>query len=252
MNDTIDLPDPSASAAPALDAAARKALRAQAHPLKPVVMIGDAGLTPAVLAEIDRALGSHQLIKVRVLGDDREARDRLLAEIASRTGSAPVQHIGKLLVFWRPAPAAEQELASPTGRARPRGPYQPKKAAAVGKASAARPVRAGSAGGRAKRKPADTARPLARGAGLAEAGGRPAAARSGASSKGASSKGASSKGTGFRAAGSKGAAPKAAPKTRTTRRGDAAGMPEPRPRRPGRSPALPSPAARPGRSGPRR
>lgn len=245
MNDTPD-PIDTPAAAPAPDAATRKALRAQAHPLKPVVMIGDAGLTPAVLAEIDRALASHQLIKVRVFGDDRQAREALLAEIAARTGSAAVQHIGKLLVFWRPAPAIDSPQASPTGRDRPRGPYQPKKAAAVGKTSAARPVRAGSAGGRAKQKAtaSATARPLARGAGLAGGTGKAETARG--TARGAPA----GRGTFGSARGAASSA--AAPKPARSRRGDGPNLAEQRPRRPGRSPALPSPAAKPGRGGPRR
>ena len=67
-------------------------------------MIGNDGLTPAVLKEIDGALNSHGLIKVRVFSDDRAARAALLTDLAERLGAAPVQHIGKLLVLWRPLP----------------------------------------------------------------------------------------------------------------------------------------------------
>lgn len=81
----------------------RKFLKAQSHDLKPVVMIGNAGLSPAVINEADRALKAHELIKVRVLGDDREAREAWFAELCSALGAAPVQHIGKLLVLYRPA-----------------------------------------------------------------------------------------------------------------------------------------------------
>ena len=84
-----------------LSAAERKALKARAHPLKPVVMIADAGLSPGVRAEIERALVSHQLIKIRVASDDRESRESLSAEICASTGAAAVQHIGKILVIWR-------------------------------------------------------------------------------------------------------------------------------------------------------
>jgi RNA-binding protein len=85
-----------------LTPAQRKAQRAKAHSLNPVVMIGNDGLTDAVCKEIDRALKSHGLIKVRVLGDDRDARTEMLDTICDRLGAAPVQHIGKLLVVWRP------------------------------------------------------------------------------------------------------------------------------------------------------
>ena len=92
-------------AAPALSAAERKALRALGHHLDPVVMIGDAGLSAAVLAEAARALNAHELIKIRVLGDDRQARAQMMADLCAALGCAPVQSIGKLLLVWRPRPA---------------------------------------------------------------------------------------------------------------------------------------------------
>ena len=82
----------------------RKTLKARAHALDPVVIVGDAGLTPGVLAEIERSLVAHQLIKVRVTGDDREARLAMRDVIASKLDAAPVQAIGKLLILFRPAP----------------------------------------------------------------------------------------------------------------------------------------------------
>ena len=87
-----------------LNPAQRKTLKALAHALNPVVMIGDKGLTPAVIKEIDQALEAHQLIKIRVFGDDRAFRLALLQEISDLTISAPIQHIGKLLVFYRANP----------------------------------------------------------------------------------------------------------------------------------------------------
>lgn len=87
-----------------LTPAERRALKARAHALHPVVMVGDAGLTPAVLKEIDVALRSHELIKIRVLGDDRDARDVLIDEICTTLDAAPVQHIGRILVVFRPRP----------------------------------------------------------------------------------------------------------------------------------------------------
>lgn len=81
----------------------RKFLRAQAHGLKPVVMIGGNGLTEAVLKETERALAAHELIKIRCLGDDRAAREAWLATICGQLGCAPVQHIGKLLLVYKPA-----------------------------------------------------------------------------------------------------------------------------------------------------
>lgn len=82
----------------------RRALRAQAHPLKPVVMIAQNGLTAAVLKEIELALKSHELIKVRVFDADREQRDAWLAETCETLGAAPVQRIGNILVLYRPNP----------------------------------------------------------------------------------------------------------------------------------------------------
>jgi putative YhbY family RNA-binding protein len=86
----------------------RKVHRAEAHHLDPVVMIGNDGLTPAVKKEIDAALKSHGLIKVRVLGDDRLEREKMYGEIADELSAAQIQHIGKLLVFWRPKPKKER------------------------------------------------------------------------------------------------------------------------------------------------
>lgn len=82
----------------------RKFHRAQAHHLDPVVMVGNDGLTPAVVKEADAALNAHGLIKVRVLGDDRTAREALFMALADQLDAAPIQHIGKLLVLWRPQP----------------------------------------------------------------------------------------------------------------------------------------------------
>lgn len=151
MNDTID-PQDTPPTAPVLDAAARQALKARAHPLKPVVMIGESGLTPTVLAEIERALSSHELIKIRVFGDDRAVRAELLAAICAQTGSAPVQQIGKLLVVWRPAPEPQAESAA---RRKPNLPHHRKKAAGAGQAAPTRRSRAARpAGSGAAKRPA--------------------------------------------------------------------------------------------------
>ncbi|MDD2928760.1 MAG: YhbY family RNA-binding protein [Sideroxydans sp.] len=80
----------------------RLALKGRAHALKPVVMIGNAGLSPAVLDEIDRSLKSHDLLKIKVMSDDREARETMLQEICTILKAGPVQHIGKTLVVYRP------------------------------------------------------------------------------------------------------------------------------------------------------
>jgi putative YhbY family RNA-binding protein len=87
-----------------LTAEERRALRARAHGLSPVVSISENGLSEAVLKEIDASLKAHELVKVRVYGDDREQREAWMAEICQSLVAAPVQHIGKLLVIWRPEP----------------------------------------------------------------------------------------------------------------------------------------------------
>ena len=93
-----------------LSTAERKAHRAEAHHLDPVVMIGNDGLTPSVLKETDAALNAHGLIKIRVLGDDRAAREAVFQQLAEQLNAAPIQHIGKLLVLWRPKPAKERAV----------------------------------------------------------------------------------------------------------------------------------------------
>jgi RNA-binding protein len=100
-----------------LSPAQRADLRSQAHALKPVVLIGGDGLTEAVLAEIEVHLAVHQLIKIRVFGDDRESRVAAYAEICDKLDAAPVQQIGKLLVIWRP----QSDAVAPSRAAGARG-----------------------------------------------------------------------------------------------------------------------------------
>jgi putative YhbY family RNA-binding protein len=92
----------------ALSAAQRREHRAASHHLDPVVTIGNDGLTAAVRKEADTALKAHGLIKVRVFSDDRAARETILADLAESLNAAPVQHIGKLLVLWRPVPPKDK------------------------------------------------------------------------------------------------------------------------------------------------
>jgi RNA-binding protein len=97
----------------------RREKRADAHHLDPVVMVGGDGLTPAVVKETDAALNAHGLIKVRVQGDDRAAREAMFAQLCDELNAAPIQHIGKLLVLWRPIPekaAADRSDARPGPR----------------------------------------------------------------------------------------------------------------------------------------
>ena len=103
--------------------AQRRALKARAHHLEPVVMIGDAGLTPAVLREIDVHLKSHELIKIRVFGDERAARVSIMDTVCTSLNASPVQQIGKLLVVYRPKPpkSAEPAVGLHAKRKRPSG-----------------------------------------------------------------------------------------------------------------------------------
>ena len=93
-----------------LSTAERKAHRAQAHHLDPVVMVGNEGLTDNVKKEIDAALNAHGLIKVRVFSDDRVAREGMFQLLAEELSAAPIQHIGKLLVLWRPKVEREKTV----------------------------------------------------------------------------------------------------------------------------------------------
>lgn len=85
-----------------ITAVERSALRSEAHALNPIVLIGEAGLSEAVMKEIDSGLNTHGLIKVRVFGDDREARSLMYETICSTLNAAPIQHVGKILVIYRP------------------------------------------------------------------------------------------------------------------------------------------------------
>lgn len=79
----------------------KKHLRRLAHPLHPLVMLGNAGLTDGVVGELDRALTDHELVKVSARIGDREARDAALVELARRTTAVMVQRIGHVGVFYR-------------------------------------------------------------------------------------------------------------------------------------------------------
>jgi putative YhbY family RNA-binding protein len=109
-----------------LTPAQRRELKARAHHLEPVVIIGNAGLTPEVTREIEAALKAHELIKVRVLGDDRQARLDLASTVCEHTGAQTVQQIGKLLVLYRQRPP-EEEKAPKRRRAVRKGPRKTKR-----------------------------------------------------------------------------------------------------------------------------
>ena len=89
-----------------LTARERASLKARAHALEPVVQSGSAGLTDKLVAEVDRALTAHELIKVKVNADDRADRVAIGEEICSRTGAAAVHRVGKILILWRARPDA--------------------------------------------------------------------------------------------------------------------------------------------------
>ncbi|HUH59365.1 MAG TPA: YhbY family RNA-binding protein [Candidimonas sp.] len=114
----------------------RSALRAAAHPLRPVVLIGDRGLSESVLKEIELNLNAHQLIKVRVAGEDRDARNAMLETICDTLSCALVHHLGKTLIIYRPDDAtlrAKTEAEYGTRAVRkPSEPHTPKKLAAEG------------------------------------------------------------------------------------------------------------------------
>jgi putative YhbY family RNA-binding protein len=103
---------------PTLTPAERRALRARAHALRPVVSVGQHGLTPSVLHEIDVSLKAHALIKVRMATDDRAARETALERICTELDATPVQHIGKLLVLFRPPPPPLPEPTRPKSAAK--------------------------------------------------------------------------------------------------------------------------------------
>lgn len=103
-----DAPDrtPAAPPAPPLTTRERAGLKARAHALEPVVRVGHAGVTDALIGSIDRALLAHELIKVKIGEGEREDRAEATAAICARTGAALVQSVGRVIVLWRPAPEA--------------------------------------------------------------------------------------------------------------------------------------------------
>ena len=82
----------------------RARLKAQAHALEPILQVGRTGIQESVVAELDRALTAHELIKLKINDSDRGAREAIADTLSERTGSAIVQRVGKVVVLWRPAP----------------------------------------------------------------------------------------------------------------------------------------------------
>ena len=105
-----------------LERSVRLEMRAQAHHLQAGVLIGEKGLTDAVMKEIDRALTDHGLVKAHVAGDDREERSEIYQSVADMLGAARIQAIGKMLVFYRPTEDEAQNEPAPKS---PRRKAQP-------------------------------------------------------------------------------------------------------------------------------
>ena len=101
-----------------LTSAQRRQLRARAHSLHPTVSVSQNGLTAPVLAEIERALKAHELIKIRVYGEQRQTREALLQDICRATDAAPVQHIGHILVVFRENPEQPPRQAATPPKAK--------------------------------------------------------------------------------------------------------------------------------------
>lgn len=87
-----------------LTARERAHLKARAHALEPVVHAGSSGVTDRLVAEVDRALTAHELIKIKVNSDDRADRVAIGDEICARTDATAVHRVGKVLILWRPRP----------------------------------------------------------------------------------------------------------------------------------------------------
>jgi len=86
----------------------KRYLRGLAHDLKPVIMVGQKGVTPAVLAELDAALSFHELIKVKLADDDRESRRASIEQIRESSSAEIIQSIGKVACFYRRNPDRAQ------------------------------------------------------------------------------------------------------------------------------------------------
>ncbi|MBV6850203.1 ribosome assembly RNA-binding protein YhbY [Xanthomonas euvesicatoria] len=97
-----------------LTSAQNRFLRGQAHDLKALLQTGGKGVTPAFLAELEEVLERHELVKVKVVSEDRETRDALIAELIEQTGSALVQRIGHVAILYRPS-KEKRQIVLPRG-----------------------------------------------------------------------------------------------------------------------------------------
>ena len=118
----------------------RRVFRARAHSLNPVVIIGNGGLTPGVAAEVERSLKAHELIKIRVGGMEHAEREAVCEALCDKTGAAPVQHIGKILVLYRERPA--ETSTTPAGKPQKKAPPPGKRV----RKPTARPAASGRSG----------------------------------------------------------------------------------------------------------
>lgn len=98
----------------ALTSTQTRFLRGQAHDLKALLQIGGKGLTPAFIAELDAVLEQHELVKIKVAGEDREARDAMIGELARQTDAALVQRIGHTAILYRPS-KDKRQIVLPRG-----------------------------------------------------------------------------------------------------------------------------------------
>ncbi len=144
-----------------LTPAQRRDLRARAHHLNPVVTIAGNGLAPTVVAELDRSLQAHELIKVKLQGIEREQRDALMQELCAALDAAPVQHIGNILVVWRQR--REEDKPAAAAEKKPARAATAKSAAAF--AAAARRAALAKASAESRRSPARSPAPRGRGTG---------------------------------------------------------------------------------------
>ena len=97
-----------------LNSDTRTRLKRIAHHLDPVVIVGEQGVSAAVIAETRRALDDHELIKVRIHAGDRDARQTLTRDLADGCGAEIVQHIGKVAVLYRKNPEPNHKLSNLT------------------------------------------------------------------------------------------------------------------------------------------
>lgn len=93
----------------------KRHLRGLAHQLKPCIHVGNAGVTPAILGELNGALAHHELLKVKIRSTDRDGRDAAIAEMVEKSGAFLVSRIGNVAVLYRPDPEVPRLALPPAG-----------------------------------------------------------------------------------------------------------------------------------------